>query len=164
MNLKTRLSKLEQRKQKAIIEAECICFPPDFPPDLRLPAEIEAARAVLCPVHGRRFSNVAPTVYRPIYLPTHLDPVWRRFRSAQYIKAMDASFPPDRWPATRIVEPDGSVRFVLKDGTEIHRLPPPEPVYDYNSGRVVGVPAGCPPEFRTSSIVDNGRRDWERPS
>jgi hypothetical protein len=43
--------------------------------------------------------------------------------------------PPDLWPAKKIVEPDGTVRFVLKDGTEIHRLPPPEPVYDYTSGR-----------------------------
>ena len=54
------------------------------------------------------------------------------------MKAMDASFPPDRWPATKIVEPDGAVRFVLKDGTEIHRLPPPEPVYDYHSGELAG--------------------------
>jgi hypothetical protein len=44
---------------------------------------------------------------------------------------MDASFPPDRWPATKIVEPDGAVRFVLKDGTEIHRLDPPEEILEY---------------------------------
>ena len=93
-NLKTRLKKLEQTKRKITIEAECICFPPDEPPALRLPAEIEAARAVLCPIHGRRFSNVARDIYRPIYLPEHLESVWRRWRSAQYIKAMDASFPP----------------------------------------------------------------------
>jgi hypothetical protein len=37
---------------------------------------------------------------------------------------MAASFPSDRWPATKIVELDGAVRFVLKDGTEIHRLDP----------------------------------------
>ena len=47
--------------------------------------------------------------------------------SPQYVKAMDASFPQDRWPATKIVEPDGAVRFVLKDGTEIHRMAPPDP-------------------------------------
>jgi hypothetical protein len=28
---------------------------------------------------------------------------------------------------------------VLKDGTEIHRLPPSEPVYDYNSGEIIAV-------------------------
>ena len=32
MNLKNRLSKLEQTKQKIAIEAECICFPPNEPP------------------------------------------------------------------------------------------------------------------------------------
>ena len=32
MNWKNRLNKLEQRKRKAIIEAECICFPPNEPP------------------------------------------------------------------------------------------------------------------------------------
>ena len=153
-NLKTRLKKLEQTKRKITIEAECICFPPDEPPALRLPAEIEAARAVLCPIHGRRFSNVARDIYRPIYLPEHLESVWRRWRSAQYIKAMDASFPPDRWPATKIVEPDGAVRFVLKDGTEIHRLPPPEPVYDYDSGKLAGFLEGYPPKFRAISMEE----------
>ena len=133
MNLKNRLNKLEQMKRRIATEAECICFPPDEPPELRLRAEIEAALAVLCPVHGRRFSNVAPTIYRPIYLPEHLEPAWRRRHSARYVKAMDASFPSDRWPATKIVEPDGAVRFVLKDGTEIHRLAPPPEIFEYRA-------------------------------
>jgi hypothetical protein len=51
---------------------------------------------------------------------------------------MEASFPRDLWPASEIVEPDGSVRFVLKDGTEIHRLPPPVLVYDYDTGKPCG--------------------------
>jgi len=33
-----------------------------------------------------------------------------------------------------VEEPDGAVRFVLKDGTEIHRLPPPDLVYDNETG------------------------------
>ncbi len=98
-----------------------------------------------------------------IGLPTHLDRASWTWRSAQYIKAMDASFPPDRWPAKKIVEPDGTVRFVLKDGTEIHRLSP-EPVYDYNSGELAGFLEGSPPKFRAISTVDGGRSDWERPS
>ena len=145
MTLKTRLSKLEKTKRRIATEAECICFPPDEPPLLELPAEIEAARAVRCPLHGARFSQLAGTTYRPIYVPQHLEPAWRRGRSPQYIKAMDASFPSDRWPATKIVEPDGAVRFVLKDGTEIHRLPPQNPVYDYDSGEIIGVIEGYPP-------------------
>jgi hypothetical protein len=64
---------------------------------------------------------------------------------------MDASFPPDRWPATKIVEPDGAVRFVLKDGTEIQRLPPSDPVYDYDSGEIIGVVEGHPPKLRMVS-------------
>ena len=90
-------------------------------------------------VVAETFKKFAGTVYRAVYLPTHLDPVWRPWHSPQYVKAMDASFPPDRWPATKIVEPDGAVRFVLKDGTEVHRLPPPEPVYDYHSGQLIGL-------------------------
>jgi hypothetical protein len=131
MTLKTRLSKLEQRKRKAIVEAECICFPPDEPLDVELRAEMEAVATVTCPIHGKRFKNFAGRVYRPIYVPTHLDPNWRTWHSPQYVKAMDASFPLDRWPATKMFEPDGAVRFVLKDGTEIHRLGPPPVILEY---------------------------------
>ena len=60
---------------------------------------------------------------------------------------MDASFPPDRWPAKKIVELDGAVRFVLKDGSEIHRLPPPDPVYDYKSGELAGFLGGTPTQI-----------------
>ena len=59
MNLKTRLSKLEKTKRQKITEADCICFPDDQPPLLKLRAEREAAQAVLCPIHGERFSGFA---------------------------------------------------------------------------------------------------------
>jgi hypothetical protein len=147
MNLENRLSKLELAKRHVAIEADCICFPPDEPPHLKLRAEIEAAKAVRCPLHGERFNELASSIYRPTRMPQHLEPAWRRWRSPQYIEAMDASFPPDRWPTTQIIEPGGSVRFVLKDGTAIHRLPPPEPVYDYNTGELVGFSEDYPPKF-----------------
>jgi len=67
------------------------------------------------------------------------------------VKAIGASFPPDRWPAKKIVEPDGAVRFVLNDGTEIHRLPPPEPVYSYDTRELAGFLEGSPPRFRSIS-------------
>ena len=153
-NLQTRLNKLEQGKRKIAVEAECVCFPPDEPPHVDLGAEREAVATVTCRIHGTRFKTFAGTVYRAVYLPTHLDPVWRSWHSPQYVKAMDASFPPDRWPAMKIVEPDGAVRFVLKDGTEIHRLPPPEPVYDYHSGQVIGLVEGHPPRFRAISMEE----------
>jgi hypothetical protein len=151
MTLKTRLSKLEKTKRGIIAEADCICFPRKELPRVELRAEMEAVAAVSCPIHGKRFKHFADTVYRAIRVPPHLDPHWRTCHSPQYVKAMDASFPPDRWPATKIVEPDGAVRFVLKDGTEIHRLPPPEPVYDYNSGEIIGVVEGHPPKLRMVS-------------
>jgi hypothetical protein len=163
MNLKNRLSKLERTKRQVAAEADCICFPPEEPPNLELKAEIEAAKAVLCTLHGERSKNWAPTVYRAIRLPAHLDQACWRWRSAQFTKAMEASFPPDRWPAEKIVEPDGTVRFVSKDGTEIHRLPP-EPVYDYTSGELAGFLEDYPPKFRAISTVDSGRRDWEQPA
>jgi hypothetical protein len=65
----------------------------------------------------------------------------------QYVKAMEASFPADRWPAIEVTESDGSRKFVLKDGTEIHRTPP-EPVYDYGSGELIGVLEVYPPKLR----------------
>ena len=98
---------------------------------MELKAEVEAARAVLCPLHGERFRKLAVTIYSVIRLPQHLQPDWTSWRSAKYVTAMDASFPPDRWPAKKIVESDGTVRFVLKDGTEIHRLEPPPEVLEY---------------------------------
>jgi len=36
-----------------------------------------------------------------------------------------------------VTELDRTVRFVLKDGVEIHRIGPPE-VYDYETGKLVG--------------------------
>jgi hypothetical protein len=108
--------------------------------------------------------SMAPTIYRACKIPQHLDPAWRKWRSPRYIKSMEASFPPDRWPAKKIVELDGTVRFVLKDGTEIHRLPPSEPVYDHHSGKVIGVLEGYPPKFKATSTIDSARRNWEQPS
>ena len=106
---------------------------------------------------------MATIIYRPIYAPPHLKRANWSWRSAQYIKAMEASFPPDRWPATEVTEPDGTVRFVLKDGTEIHRLSP-EPVYDCTSGELAGVIAGNPPKFRAVATVNGAPGDWEQPS
>jgi hypothetical protein len=103
---------------------------------LALKAEIEAAKAVRCPIHGDRFSELAPTIYVAAQFrhPTHLHPERWMGASRQYVKAMEASFPADRWPAQEIVDPDDSVRFVLKDGTEIHRISPPPLVYDVATG------------------------------
>jgi len=85
---------LERTKREATAEADCICFPPGKPPHLELRPEIEAAGAVRCPLHGEGFKRRAPTVYRVIGVPAHLDRASWRWRSAQSIKAMDASFPP----------------------------------------------------------------------
>jgi hypothetical protein len=103
MNLKSKLNKLEQLKRKIAIEADCICFPPNEPPKLLLQAERDAASGVLCPVHGQRFSRFAgPLIYGEVNpLPTHLHLSWQS-RSPQYVKAMAASFPSDRWPATKL--------------------------------------------------------------
>ena len=60
------------------------------------------------------------------------------WRSPQYLRALKASFPPDLWPATEIADPDGTVRFVLRDGTEIHRIGPPTEAFDYETGKLIG--------------------------
>jgi hypothetical protein len=101
--------------------------------------EIEAARAVLCPLHGARFSKLAPTIYTAAQFLRPTNPQPDAWHSPQYKKSLDASFPTDRWPATEVTAPDGSVRFVLKDGTEIHQIGPPPEVWDYpqaNRGKV----------------------------
>jgi hypothetical protein len=143
MRLHSRLRTLEKSLRDVYGNAEsedCICFPPDKPPDLALQAEIESARAVRCPIHGTRFSQLAPSIYtaaRFIY-PTHLHPERWMGASRQYVKAMKASFPPDRWPAQEIVEADESVSFVLKDGTVIHRIAPPYLIYSLATGKPCG--------------------------
>jgi hypothetical protein len=97
MQLKSRITRLQRSMRVTNSEKDCICFPPDEPPGLELPVEIEAARAVRCPLHGERFSKLALNPYRVITLPYHLSSDWRKWHSQQYIRAMDASFPPDRW-------------------------------------------------------------------
>jgi uncharacterized small protein (DUF1192 family) len=121
-------------------EEGCICFPPDEPPNLALKAEIEAAKAVRCPIHGDRFSQLAPMIYVAAQFrqPTHLHPERWKWRSPQYVKAMEASFPPDRWSAQEIVDSDGGLRLLLKDRTVIHRISPPPVVYDIDTGEPCG--------------------------
>jgi hypothetical protein len=65
-------------------------------------------------------------------------PSWLARHSPQYLKALRASFPPDRWPASEVNEADGTIRFVLKDGSEMHRIGPPTDVYDYDTGKLIG--------------------------
>src|SRR5215472_2943403 len=149
MNLKNRLSKLEKTTRRIIAEADCICFPPDEQPFLRLRAEREAVTSVTCQIHGKRFKHIEGDISIPF--PTHFYPNWRTWRSPQYVKAMDASFPPDRWPATEVTESDGTHRYVLKDGTEIFRVEP-TPVYSYQSGELVGFLEGFPPKFTRISV------------
>jgi hypothetical protein len=140
MQLKSRITRLQRSTRVTKCENDCICFPPHEPPDLVLQAEIEAATAVRCPIHGARFSRLAPMIYVAAQYrqPAHLHPERRKWRSPQYIKAMDASFPPDRWPAQKFVDPDYGMRFVLKDATEIHRISPPVLIYDLATGKPCG--------------------------
>jgi hypothetical protein len=115
------------------VEESCICFPVDEPPLLDIRAEREAAKAVLCPLHGARFTEFAACVWRPQGRPTHLEPQHWSWHSEQYVKAMKASFPPDHWPAEEVTDPDGTIRYVLKEGTEIHRIEL-QPAHDYETG------------------------------
>ena len=92
-------------------------------------------------VASERFRYPAPTVYRsPRFIrPAHLEPESQlAWHSKQYVKALRVSFPPDRWPATELADSDGTVRVVLKDGTEIHRIGPPSIINDYATGEPIG--------------------------
>lgn len=101
-DLRACLKRLEKLDERASAEVDCICFPPDEPPQLQLKAEVESARSVLCPLHDERFAKVAPAIWRVIELPAHMNLSEWRWHSPQYIKAMKASFPPDLFPATRV--------------------------------------------------------------
>jgi len=151
MNLKNRLSKLEKTTRRITAEADCICFPPDEQPCVRLGAEREAVTSVTCPIHGKRFEHFEGGLSSADVPLTHLNPNWRTAHSPQYVKAMDASFPPDRWPATKVRESDGTHRYLLKDGTEIGRVEP-KPVYSYGSGELSGFLEGFPPKFTRISV------------
>ena len=130
MNLKTRISRLEQAAdphQAGPAEQfaeQCICFPQNEPPNITYRAEVEIAAAVLCPLHGQRFRHIAAdgfSVYRAAWLRgPDPAPEWLS-ASPQYVKAMLASFPAEQWPAEERYEysPERKVILVLRDGTEI---------------------------------------------
>ena len=120
-NLNSRLKKLERLKLKVMIDRSCICFPADELPELHLAAEREAAEAVLCPLHGRRFIRFGSTIFQAFPRPAQLQPGNGSWRSKQYQKAFQASFPSDRWPPTEVIGPGPVVRYLLKDGAEIYR-------------------------------------------
>jgi hypothetical protein len=133
MNIRTRLKKLEHTmtEQEAIQEWDeaCICFPPDEPPEFCWKAEVLAAAAVLCPLHGMRFHTiqVRPFLYRAKWLRRSEDngsvdhaAVDCPNHSPQYSKAWRASFPPGLWPAEERCEfRPNRVTLILRDGTEI---------------------------------------------
>ena len=127
MNMRSRISRLEQTTAKAIHQEKTkfpegyISFPADAPPCVQWCAEAEAAAAVLCPLHGRRFKRARrPWLYRSLYiLQRHFQFDWSD-HSEQYRKAMKASFPADRWPQIEERrESDGSTTLILRDGVEI---------------------------------------------
>jgi len=74
---------------------QCICFPPDEPPDLALKAEIEAATAVRCPIHGNRFGELAPMIYVATQYrrPTRLHPGTLEVVLAAIRKGNESTFP-----------------------------------------------------------------------
>ena len=49
---RNRLKRLERAKRRDIAELDCICFPPDEPPNLVLKGEIEAASGTLPVTRG----------------------------------------------------------------------------------------------------------------
>jgi len=74
MNLKTRISRLEQTSQlkenseQQAYPEECICYPKlryglSFKSD-----EMRAAEELLCPLHGNRVPNPDETVYVPRWM------------------------------------------------------------------------------------------------
>ena len=117
--LLTRIERLERAmKTKTMYGPDCICFPTDEIPFFAFAIMEEMAARLECPIHGKReFWHLTPLFV----------PAWRReqepkrlpFRSPQYQKAWNATFPPELWPAEEEETEDGRIRLKLKDGTRL---------------------------------------------
>ena len=127
MDLRSRLKKLEQivteSNPTAQHEEGCICFPPGEPPAFHRVAEIEAAAAARCPLHGMRFHAIErPVTFQAKWLrPRDYATVNWPYHSSQYSKAWRASFPPNLWPADERwqFQPERTATLILRDGTEL---------------------------------------------
>lgn len=112
-NLKKRIERLEREKQRSPIgkDPACICFPANHPPSFDSDEEEIQAAKVLCPIHGRRFSESTRPLYQGGWLKQH----WRETGWAscgkQYAEAMRASF-----PESPQVSPQGLSTFGLEVG------------------------------------------------
>ena len=118
--LNNRINRLAKGKSKIGFAEACICFPDNEQPALALQAEQEAVASILCPLHGKRFKRFGWPPFHSTR-PGHWKPMWQD-KSAQYRKAMKASFSRSRWPAVGTIDQRGILRYVLKDGTELQRV------------------------------------------
>jgi hypothetical protein len=120
MDTKTRIRKLEaqsrerygNRNSKQSFPQNCICFPADEPPDFQVfdtDEERRAAMALLCPLHGKRFTEPLPfEIYKPGW---RREVLWRDdfpSRSRQYAKAMRASVPDGQTRGRQIAKEGGA--------------------------------------------------------
>ena len=117
--LRKRINRLDQARPQVRFTKTCICFPANEQPALGLRAEREAVASVLCPLHGKRFTTFRWPPFHSTR-PGHWKAMWKD-KSAQYRKAMKASFRSDRWPAVGTIDQSGILCLVLKDGTQIQR-------------------------------------------
>jgi len=98
----------------------CICFPENEQPEFKWRAEAEIAAAVLCPLHGLRFHIVITrALYRAFrfYIADYKEG-WPH-QSAQYQKAMRASFDWALWPPQKEKDLGQDSVLILCDGTEL---------------------------------------------
>lgn len=118
-SLRSRVDRLIQTQPQLGFAEACICFPANEQPALGLPAEREAVASVLCPLHGKRFTAFRWPPFQSTR-PGHWKAMWEN-NSAQYRRAIAASFPRYRWPAVGLIDNTDTLRFVLKDGSEVGR-------------------------------------------
>ena len=93
MDLRNRLRKLEQnaRPEPMGSDERCICFPMDEQPCFGSEKEKQTALELLCPVHGVRFPDDAPTVYKSAWLREAEEQGLSHRRSEQFLKAISAT-------------------------------------------------------------------------
>lgn len=114
--LESRVQTLERKTNgQSKFSAACICFPDNEWPAFASEVERDIATKMECPLHGKRIIVRFSRLYLPAWRREAIRR-WPSFRSAQFQKAWNASFPADLWPCTEAVS-NGKVVLRLKDGS-----------------------------------------------
>ncbi len=115
-NLMKRIKKVEKAAQnRDQFSCDCTCFPKNEQPRFVFPVMQQVAFNCKCRVHGDTFQPRG-VIYTSKWERDKQSQGVALFHSSQYVKAWNAAFPADQWPAEEITI-DGRIHLRLKEGT-----------------------------------------------